>query len=336
MLASRATRRGAAALHAAPCPAGRTLGVGARTRCRARTRANAVRLLASSSSPALPEAVTLSAQELPSMRDESYAEAPRLPLIVLHGLLGSLSNFRRIAAHPQLGKNRRVVVADLRNHGSSPHSEDVSLEAMSADILRLMDDRDMESAVVLGHSLGGRVAMTAGLLHPDRVRELVVVDMAPVVYPREFTYRPRWDSIPRIMDAMAGLDLAAIESREDADAALRDAIPDKGVRAFVLQNLQADRSTKPPAWSWRLGLDSLRAGLDSMFSFEAAAHGPYPNRALFLSGGKSKYVTEEHHPEISRLFPQAELRSIPKAGHWVHAEKPADFVREVGEFLSRE
>lgn len=281
----------------------------------------------------LSSTVALNANEVPSMKTPEFRSSPRPPLVVMHGLLGSLSNFRRLAATPELGTDRRVIVVDLRNHGASPHAGSMDLSAMAGDVWRLLDDRDIPEATILGHSLGARVAMTAALERPDRVAGLVAVDMAPVQYAREFTYRDSWDSVPRIVDAMIAVDMAAVDSRETADAMLREAVPDTAVRNFVMQNLAPDRSVSPPTWRWRANLATIRAEMDAMFRFDAASRAPFEGPALFVSGARSGYVTDEHTDEIRRLFPRAELQRVEGAGHWVHAERPKEFLAAVGRFL---
>ena len=160
------------------------------------------------------------------------AETKEPPLLILHGLFGSASNFRGPAQ--QLSKQREVVLADLRNHGASPWDDDVSFSAAADDVAELVESLGVPSANLVGHSLGGKVAMTAALLAPERVSRLLVVDIAPVQYDDS---HESWRANLFIMDTMAALPEAALASRPDADAALAAAIDDVGVRGFLLQNL---------------------------------------------------------------------------------------------------
>ncbi|WP_457666337.1 alpha/beta fold hydrolase [Thiolapillus sp.] len=241
------------------------------------------------------------------------------PLILLHGLLGSLVNWQRIARH--LGERYRVIVPDLRNHGRSPHDPDVSYEAMAIDVLELMDDLKISHAALVGHSMGGKTAMVLALQHAKRVERLAVVDIAPV------TYRGR---LAQLFDALLALPLEKIENRSHADALLAERVPDKAVRDHMLQNLQRTKH----GWRWRNNLQALRDGLDVISSFPTYESKPYTGKCCFIKGEHSDYIDEQSLPRINALFPAAEFVEIPAAGHWVYAEQPQAFTEALENFLS--
>jgi len=244
---------------------------------------------------------------------------PGTPLVLLHGLLGSLVNWQRIAR--SLGERYRVVVPDLRNHGRSPHDPDVSYPALAADVLELMDDQDMEQAVLVGHSMGGKTAMSLALEHPGRVERLVVVDIAPVTY---------GGRLAQLLDALLALPLDKLENRRHADELLARRVTDKAVRDHMLQNLQRTDE----GWRWRNNLRALRDDLDVISSFPVYPQGKaYQGETLFMCGGKSSYIEPEHLPAIHSLFHHAVVIDVPEAGHWIYAEQPEAFLKVLREFL---
>ena len=256
---------------------------------------------------------------------EASADSP--PLVLMHGLFGSLSNFGTLAR--RLSAQRKVVLADLRNHGASPWSDDASFESMADDIIELLDNLNIPSAVLCGHSLGGKVAMTAALQQPDRLAALIVADIAPVEYT---TANPGWQSTLAILEVMASLPAASLGSRAEADAALSADVSEAGVRAFLLQNLLPEENR------WRLNhIGLLKAARSGEFSrFPALPPAPLSMAARFIAGRRSSYCVEpEHREAMEAYFPGAEAEICwLDAGHWVHAEKPDDFAILVDEFAS--
>lgn len=242
------------------------------------------------------------------------------PVAILHGLFGSGRNWTGVAQ--RLAARHRVVAFDLRNHGASPWVEAMDYPAMAQDVRASMAALGHRNFALIGHSMGGKVAMTLALTDPGMVQRLVVVDIAPVVLPAPFLGHIR---------AMRSLDLGAIVRRRDADAALGAAIPEAAERAFLLQNLVLSDSEA----RWRLNLAALEAALPAIGGFPDFASGTrYDGPALFVAGGKSQAVPAAAEPQIRRLFPQAEIERIAEAGHWVHAEQPAAFLALVEPFLA--
>ncbi len=252
-------------------------------------------------------------------REYGIAENGRPPLVLLHGLFGSSANWRGIARRFQ--DRYQVLVPDLRNHGQSPHFDDVSYEAQSRDLLALLDELGVSSAILVGHSMGGKLAMHLSLNQGDRVAGLVCVDISPVRYP-ENRFGP-------IFEGLAAVDPATLDSRQEADRRLSDYQPVRAVRAYLLQNLIKDSS----GWRWRLNLAALEKGMGSISDFNGPEGAAYLGDALFAYGGNSPYVKPEHAATIRDLFPYARLRQIAGAGHWVYADQPDAFSDVLNRFL---
>ncbi len=242
------------------------------------------------------------------------------PLLVLHGLFGSGSNWRRIAR--ALQPQHRSYLVDLRNHGQSPHDPLMTYPAMTGDVLRLLDHLGLARANLLGHSMGGKVAMWLALTHPERVHRLVVADMAPIPYADDGDHGA-------LIEALLALDLDSLRSRAEATERLADAIPSLGIRQFLLTNLEQRNG----AWRWRIPLQRLRDNLATIRGFPAT-DGRFPGPALFIHGGESPYVRDDVCPVIRKLFPEAEIVAMPGCGHWLHAEDPSGFSRRVADFLA--
>jgi len=249
--------------------------------------------------------------------DQFGAAGP--PVLILPGLLGSARNWTSIAR--QLADTHRVFALDLRNHGRSPWAETMSFDEMADDVAAFIERHHLSPATVVGHSLGGKVAMRLALPRPDLVERLVVVDVAPVAY--EHSFAP-------YIDALRQVDLSEVSRRADAERELAAAIPDPGVRSFLLQNLIKTAD----GFAWRVNLDGLRANMADLMGFPADPKAQYAGPTLFLSGGRSDYVEPGHRPLIERLFPQAEHAVIEDAGHWVHAERPTEFLAQLRQFLA--
>lgn len=240
-------------------------------------------------------------------------------MIILHGLFGSAANWGAIAK--RFAMRYRVYVLDLRNHGDSPWNDEHSYLAMAEDVSAFMDEQGIEQATVLGHSMGGKVAMTVALQKPERVQRLIVADIAPV------QYRHRFDDV---LTPMQNLNLAQVNSRGDADKALSADLADPGLRAFILHNLRRDGDR----WEWRINLAVLSESIDEVTGFpEFAPSVAYNGASLFIHGSASDYVREKHHETIAARFPDHRLHTLQGAGHWLHAEQPAAFIEAVEAFI---
>ena len=248
-----------------------------------------------------------------------YGQGP--PLAILHGLFGSGRNWTSIAQ--RLSKQHRVVTLDLRNHGASPWADTMDYEEMAADVRATLHARGYHRYALLGHSMGGKVAMVAALQHGAEVERLVVVDIAPVNYPPHHL---------ALVQAMRELDLAGIERRSEADARLAGSIRNPAERAFLAQSLVFEDGRA----RWRLNLAAIEQAMPKLGEFpDLPPTAIYNAPALFIAGGQSDYLRPEHAPAIRRRFPSAEIVRIGNAGHWLHAEQPQAFLSIVEPFLSR-
>ena len=239
-------------------------------------------------------------------------------LLLLHGLFGSSANWHGIAR--RLADHYRILVPDLRNHGRSGWSTRMSYEAMSEDLIALMDHLDCPRASVVGHSMGGKAAMWLALTEPRRIDKLVVADIAPVRYRSRFS---------EIIAGLNGLNLADLKSREQADSLLGQTVPEQAIRSYLLQNLGRNGG----AWQWRMNLPVIAENIGSIMDFPATDGQQYPGPVQVIYGTSSNYVQGTHLAAIKRLFPLARLRAIPNAGHWVYADRPDPFVAAVNDFL---
>ncbi|KAL1508276.1 hypothetical protein AB1Y20_004391 [Prymnesium parvum] len=250
----------------------------------------------------------------------------RPPLLLLHGLFGSSSNFRQLARRCSEALGVRAFHPDLRNHGLSPWTEDCSFEAMAADIVALLDRERVGRATLCGHSLGGKAVMAAAMLHPDRVAGVICVDIAPLEYAGG---SKEWRGNEAIKAAMHAMPAEAMKSRAAADVELQRVVADAGVRQFLLQNLIPDERR------WRLNLAALIKASDVLRSFPQLPAAPPSLPACFIAGEKSNYlVSDEQRAAARACFPSASFETAP-TGHWVHAEAPDLFVQLVCNFCKQ-
>lgn len=250
------------------------------------------------------------------------------PLVFLHGLFGSKSNFHSIAKSLVQRTGRKVLTVDARNHGTSPHSPELTYESMSADLKLLLSQLRIEKCILIGHSMGGKTAMTAALTQPSLVERLVVVDISPSQSSTRTNFRYY---IQAMQDVKISSDIPRSTARRMAEDQLRNWVKDHSVRQFLLTNLIEQNGH----YSWRVNLDAISAHLETLLGFpqfDSAFEGP----TLFLGGASSAYISSEDYPEIQRLFPAADIQYIPDASHWIHADKPLDFISSIISFLQSE
>jgi pimeloyl-ACP methyl ester carboxylesterase len=244
------------------------------------------------------------------------------PVIIMHGMFGTLDNWQTLAK--KLAKNYLVYIIDLRNHGKSPHSDEFSYEVMANDVKEFMEANWMFEATIIGHSMGGKVAMQLAYDYPDMVSKLVVVDIAPKKYVGNHQM---------IFEAMFDLDLETLESRSVADQLLEKKIKEYGVRQFLLKNLHINKETGKYAWKMNLPVifEQYQHILDHSLDGE-----PYEGATLFINGGKSEYVKATELSAYQAFFPNATLQTIEEAGHWIHAEKPKELLTILNDFLEED
>jgi esterase len=246
-----------------------------------------------------------------------YGDGP--PVAILHGLFGSGRNWASIAR--RLALRHRAIAFDLRNHGASPWAEPMGYAEMAADVAAAMQARGHRRYALIGHSLGGKVAMTAALDSGEAIERLAVVDIAPVTY--------RQTQVPYLR-AMCELDLTTITRRSEAETRLAEAIPNPAERGFLLQNLVLEGTPR-----WRPNLAAIETALPSLAGFPTFPTATaYRKPVLFIAGETSDYLRDEHEIAIRRLFPLARVARVAGAGHWVHAEQPEAFLALIEPFLA--
>lgn len=240
-----------------------------------------------------------------------------LPVVILHGLFGMLDNWN---THSKLlAETYMVIAVDLRNHGNSPHSEEFSYEVMIEDLCTLYEHLGLGQAAVIGHSMGGKLAMHFALAHPEKVERLMVVDIAPRAYPALHT---------DIFEALMSVDLSKHTSRSSISEAL--ACIEPSVRNFLLKNLARADSGR---FYWKMNLPAIFANYEAI-NAAVRSDRQYLGKTMFVKGGRSSYLLDEDLTGILKLFPHTELVTVPRAGHWVHAEAPEEFSRLARSFLS--
>jgi esterase len=245
-------------------------------------------------------------------------------VVFLHGLFGQGRNWTTVAK--ALADRARVLLVDLPNHGRSAWTEHFSYPDMAArvaDLLRRTGDG--EAYAVVGHSMGGKVAMTLALHDPEIVARLAVVDVSPVPT-AEISHFARY------VEGMRSLDLATLPGRTEADQYLTPFVPDPGIRSFLLQNLRRDPGPDG-GWRWQMNLTLLGDQLDAMGSWTDPGGAPYPGPVLWLAGARSDYVRPDYAPRMRAMFPRVQLVTIKDAGHWLHSDQPDVFLSVMRRFL---
>ncbi len=238
-----------------------------------------------------------------------------------HGLFGQGRNWTQIAK--ELATDHRVLLLDMPNHGRSPWTEAFDYLDLADSVARELEE--VGPVTLVGHSMGGKIAMCVALRHPELVERLVVVDVSPVAYDsgREFV---------GYIETMRGLDLSVLDRREQADEALRAAVPHPTVRGFLLQNLRRTED----GWQWQLNLDLLGESMSELVGWPGDRLGDasYDGPVLWMGGAESPYVADEYAAEMDRRFPRNRRVMIKEAGHWVHSEQPEVFLEVLRRFLA--
>jgi len=243
-------------------------------------------------------------------------------MVILHGLFGISDNWASVAR--KLGEQYAVYVPDLRNHGQSPHSPVFNFAGSEEDLLELTEDYSLENIILMGHSLGGKTAMYFALHHPQSVKKLIIVDISL----RKTTVNAEHQML---IDAMLNVDLSNASSRSDVERQLEPMVHSKRLRQFLLKNVYwRDRHVL----DWRLNLPAINENLLNIFEGEDV-QGEYTGPVLFIRGGRSGYIREEDIKELKNKFPGALVKTIPEAGHWVHADSPGEFLEAVRAFLDQ-
>lgn len=242
-------------------------------------------------------------------------------LIIIHGFLGSLDNWHSLAVKwAEAGLH--VFALDMRNHGKSPHTEEHNQQLMVLDVLTFMENQGIHQANILGHSMGGKVAMRLALNHPEKVTSLIVADIAP----RKYQSGAHDD----VFKAIFHIDLNNIQSRKEAEEAMKVQLGDFGTRQFILKSLERDGEK----FKWKFNIQTL------YHSYEEVIGGIETNQSnngkvLIMRGALSLYIKERDMQDILKLFPNAQFQTIEQAGHWLHADKPDIFYKSVLDFVNK-
>lgn len=240
------------------------------------------------------------------------------PLVILHGLFGSLDNWFSIAK--ELVEDFTLYLVDQRNHGDSPHAAEWNYTVMVEDLLELLDDEGLEKILLMGHSMGGKTAMNLAVHHPDRVEKLVVADIAPRYYPIHHQ---------SILQGLQSLPLSEIKSRKEADQELARYIEEAGIRQFLLKSLGRDQE----GFYWKINLPVISSHIEEVG--QALPEGSqFLGPTLFLAGSNSDYIQAGDLPDMQRHFPDYSLEVVDGAGHWLHAEQPDAVIRELRRFFN--
>ena len=240
------------------------------------------------------------------------------PLLILHGFLGMGDNWKSLAN--AFSEHYEVHLIDQRNHGRSFHSEDFSYELMVEDLVHYINAKNIGKAYMLGHSMGGKTVMLMSVEHPLRVAGMIVADIAPKFYPPHHQY---------ILDALNDVDFSKVSTRSQIDEIFKKHIPETGIRQFLLKNVYRKEKN---LMAYRFNLESLEENIDEV-GVELPPRSISEVPALFMRGVNSGYITEEDETLILAHFPNSTLVNIEGAGHWLHAENPEDFYKNVVQFL---
>lgn len=242
-------------------------------------------------------------------------------VIILHGIFGMLDNWHNVAR--KLSERYTVYTLDARNHGQSPHTGEMSYQAMAEDVIEFADQHELPDFILIGHSMGGKTAMWTASQFPKRVSKLILVDIAPKKYKRGHDqYFKAFESIP----------WAEMQSRKEIDAALQQYEPDSGVRLFLAKNVER---LDEGGFAVKSNIPALKNAYPEIID-KLNFTGIYDGPVLFILGAKSHYLDEADKPYIEKFFPKAQYVTVPGAGHWVHADNPAGFMEALENFLAKD
>jgi esterase len=249
----------------------------------------------------------------------SRIEGNGKPLLIIHGFLGMSDNWKSLGSQ-YATEGFQVHVLDLRNHGKSFHSDEFNYNVMSQDVLEYCNEYSLEKVSIIGHSMGGKVAMLFSTTFPERVEKLVVADIGPKYYP------------PHHQDIFSGLnavDFSKKPDRNGVEETLYPYIPDFGTRQFIMKNVYW---IEPGQLGFRFNLKVFNNNIDEIGT-ALPVNALFTNPTLFIRGGNSRYILDNDLPQIKKHFPNSDLVTIPNVGHWLHAENPKAFFEETIHFL---
>ena len=241
------------------------------------------------------------------------------PLIILHGLFGMSDNWLSIAS--RIAERHTVYIPDQRNHGRSPNNDRFNYQVLVDDLMQFMNLHSLNSVRLIGHSMGGKVAMQAAIKYPEKFTKLVVVDIAPKKYATHF--------FKSLLEQLTKINLDRVKSYSEVNEQMALKISSPLIRQFVLKNLYRDEQHN---FRWRIDLNSINNNIDSIVD-SSVYGGVYEDDTLFIRGGESEYVLDSDMPNIKTIFPNAQVYTIPLATHWVHSDAPDDLCAVLGDFL---
>ena len=255
-----------------------------------------------------------------ALHHEQFGRGP--DLVILHGLFGSGNNWRSFAK--KLSKDFRISLVDLRNHGKSPNSEEMDYIVMLEDVLLFLEQKTADSVSVLGHSMGGKTAMQLALRHPQKIKNLIVGDISPVVYANGDGHRS-------YLKAMNSIPLTRGLARTEIDELLSKSIPESTIRTFLLTNLEIRSSQS----NWKINLKALEENLSDLMDFPIDPKMlPFNGNSLFIAGNNSNYIQNQHQPVLQQWFPKHRLVRLKNCGHWIHIDQPEALIKTLKYFLS--
>lgn len=250
------------------------------------------------------------------LNHKKYGETGNI-IIIIHGIFGSLDNWHTVAK--ELGATFQVYTLDMRNHGYSPHSDEMSIAAMVNDVLTFCREHNLESICLLGHSMGGKIAMSFANVHPEYLKKLIVVDIAPIAY--------RSGHLP-YFKAYNEIDLNSIQNRKELDEAFMAYETNVGIRQFLMKNIVSNGNG---GYALKINIEGIKNGYDEIIG--GIALEPINVPTLFIKGENSNYISKEGEALIEQHFKDSQLISIPNAGHWVHAENKDGFIHALRNFI---
>lgn len=258
-------------------------------------------------------------------------ESSKRPVMIMHGLFGSKNNWNSLSKAVHQQTDRKVITIDARNHGDSPHSSEMTYKHMAEDVVQLMDDLGLEKSILVGHSMGGSAMMYVALSYPELVEKLIVVDMSPV------RTSPSLSDMAKIFQAMRLVTLdgnpTLTKARHSVDRQLANTIKSPALRQFLMMNLVEADAGK---FKWRVNLPVLEQNFSTQIAvFPNVGTKTFSGPTLFIGGANSDYIRLEDHARIRKLFPSAYIEYIAGANHWVHADKPAEFLKMLTAFINQ-
>jgi len=245
------------------------------------------------------------------------------PAIILHGLFGQSDNW--VTVGRRIADQFHVFIPDQRNHGQSPHTPVHSFPAMADDLSEFIEEHEIVNPILIGHSMGGKVAMTYALENPGKVKKLVIIDISPRKYPERVIHT-------QVISQMMSIDLEKPFTRGEVEKLLDERIPDTRIRMFIMKNLYYKLHGR---LAWRLNLEAINQSMELLFD-GINSENKYKGPTLFIRGGNSDYVLDSDFPLIKKLFPEAVIKTIDGATHWVHADAPEELCALLSGFLGRE